>query len=203
MANSRLCSIPECYKPRYGNGCYCEPHYRRLLKHGDPLGGGTSKGELLRWIHEVALHHVGDECLIWPFGKGGRGYGNLWIDGKMVNAHRYLCQIAHGEPPTPDHEAAHSCGKGHEGCISQEHLSWKTHSENMADKLIHGTHRRGERNAGAKLTEADVLEIRAMKGVETLRKTAERFGVSQEAISAIHRGKKWAWLQAAEQEKAE
>ena len=37
MANSRLCSIPDCGKPVRARG-YCESHYRKLKRSGDPNG---------------------------------------------------------------------------------------------------------------------------------------------------------------------
>lgn len=193
MANSRLCSIDGCGKSHKAKGC-CHAHYLRLLRHGDPLGGGTSKGELLRWIHEVAIHHVGDDCLHWPYGNYGNGYGQFTIHGKKVGAHRYVCELAHGEAPTPDHDAAHSCGKGHEGCIAPDHLEWKTTAENMADKLVHDTHQRGERQWNAKLTEDNAREIIGLKGVESLTSLAARFGVARQTIYNIHAGRTWNWV---------
>lgn len=195
MANSRLCSIPDCGKPLLAKGC-CSAHYWHLRIHGDPLGGGTPKGELLRWVHDVAMHHTGDECLIWPYGKDRYGYGTLVADGKRIVASRYVCELAHGAHPTPNHEAAHSCGNGRNGCVNRNHLSWKTRTENQADRLEHGTHNRGARQGGAKLTEDDAREIIALKGIEMQSKLAERFGVARTTIASIHQGRNWAWLQA-------
>jgi hypothetical protein len=152
MANPRLCSIPDCGKPHKGQG-YCKLHYARLCRHGDPFGGRTPNGEPLRFINEVAMTHTGGECLTWPYANKGSGYGNLWIDGKVVVVSRYICELAHGAPPTPEHEAAHNCGKGHDACIAPGHLEWKTPAENQADRLIHGTHSRGKRCGKAKLEE--------------------------------------------------
>lgn len=194
MANSRLCSIQDCGKKHYGRG-YCCAHWERWNRHGDPLGGRlTFDGEPLRFILEVAMQHTSGECLTWPFSKNEKGYAKIRIDGKHLFVNRYICEIVHGVPPTPDHEAAHSCGKGHEACIAPGHLEWKTHTENMADKLSHGTHNRGERHGNAKLTEAEAREILAMKGVETQYNLAKRFLVSQGAIASIHAGIRWAWL---------
>lgn len=187
------CSILSCEKPHEAKG-YCSAHYWRFRKHGDPLGGRAPYGEVSRFIREVALRHTGDKCLTWPFGKTQRGYGLIWIDGKHVIASRYVCELVHGSPPTPEHDAAHSCGKGHEGCVAPEHLSWKTPVENKADELLHGTRPRGERNGHAKLTEAEAREILALKGVELQRNLAARFGVSRTAVASIHSGRKWTWL---------
>jgi hypothetical protein len=150
----------------------------------------------MRWIHEVAMTYSGRDCLIWPYGKDHGGYGGLNIDRKKVIASRYVCELAHGAPPTPEHEAAHSCGNGRGGCISPGHLIWKTHKENMADKLVHGTHTRGERSARAKLTENEVLTILSLKGEVSQSKLAKRFGVSPQSISSIHVGRRWAAISA-------
>lgn len=194
MAKSNsICSIPDCGKKALTKG-FCANHYYRLRRYGDPLGGGTSHGEPLRFIHEVALKHEGDECLPWPFSKSGAGRGQIWVGDVKHVTPRYVCELIHGAPPTPEHEAAHSCGKGHEGCISPHHLSWKTTSENHADKLIHGTHLRGERSGTAKLTEDQAREILRLKGVKSQYELAKQFGVRQPSISRIHQGKRWAHL---------
>lgn len=48
---------------------------------------------------------------------------------------RHMCKLKNGDPPTPDHEAAHSCGNGKHGCINPNHLRWATDAENMADTV--------------------------------------------------------------------
>jgi hypothetical protein len=164
------------------------------MRHGDPLGGRVPYGEPMRWIHEVALLHTAEGCLPWPFGKSANGYGVVKVGGETVLVHRYVCELAHGAAPTPGHEAAHSCGKGHEGCTAPGHLEWKTPTQNQADRLEHGTHSRGERSARAKLTEDDVRIIISLKGAETRVSLAARFGVSQQAIYRIQIGRTWAWL---------
>lgn len=190
---TNLCSI--CEKPARTRG-YCSAHYTRLRRHGDPLGGRTSPGDPLRFIKEIALNHTSKQCLTWPFCKNRDGYGQLWIEGKLAIASRYVCELAHGAPPTPEHQSAHSCGKGHEGCIAPGHLDWKTRAENMADTLEHGTRKRGESHVLAKLTEVDVREILTMKG-ERQCKLAARFGVTPQTVSSIQSGKSWAWVEGA------
>lgn len=36
----RVCKIDECSMPHHGHG-YCDKHYERFVKYGDPLGGGV------------------------------------------------------------------------------------------------------------------------------------------------------------------
>jgi hypothetical protein len=102
-----------------------------------------------------------------------------------------VCETVHGPAPTAKHEAAHSCGNGHLGCVSPHHLSWKTPIENAADKLNHGTNPNGENNGQSKLTAENVSSIRQLAGILAQRKIAERFGVSQSAVSLIVSGRNW------------
>lgn len=194
----KACSIEGCngnsHRSAHGSGGLCCAHYQRRKRLGDALAGGTMHGDLMRFAVEEALPYGGKDCLIWPFSRDGKGYGRLKIDGVSVAAHRYICKMAHGTPPTPEHEAAHSCGKGHLGCVNPNHLSWKTRPGNFADKLTHGTHNRGERHPLAKITEEVAREIISLKGKETQASVANRFGLAQTTVSQIQRGARWGWV---------
>lgn len=155
---------------------------------------GTISGEARRFYSEVVITYDGDDCLIWPYTRDAKGYGRMKVDGRMALVSRRVCEEANGTPPTPSHEAAHSCGNGKFGCVTKRHLSWKTRAENCADKIIHGTHDRGERNSQAKITESQAREILALKGRGTQRSIAERFGIARRTVTQIQSGKRWAWL---------
>jgi len=195
MANPRLCLIPDCGKPHYGRG-WCNAHYQRWWVHGDPLAGSTPKGEPARYLYEEVLTYNGDECLAWPFARDGSGYGQIRLDSKTYTVSRLVCEATHGAPRTPNLDAAHSCGKGHLGCVTKGHLSWKSRRENVADMVVHGTISRGSKH-GSKLTEADVLVIRSLRGELTVTALAQQFGVAPSVIHNIQTGKRWAWLKAA------
>ena len=140
------------------------------------------------------LNHVdyqGDDCLRWPFSRDQHGRGNLRANGRGWWAHRLMCTLAHGEPPTPKHTAAHECGKGHEGCVNPRHLRWKTQKENLADCARHGTLARHRYGPGGKLTAAMAQEIRDARGKVTQRRLAAIYGVSEGAINDIWRGRTW------------
>lgn len=135
------------------------------------------------------MNYDGDECLEWPFATM-RGYAKL---NRKV-ASRTLCERIHGPPPTPKHEAAHSCGRGDLKCITKRHISWKTRKENLADMVEHGTVRRGARATGSVLKPEDIPQIRALCGVIPQTEIALMFGTSQNNVSNIKRGKSWTWL---------
>ena len=150
-------------------------------------------GEAVDYLDNVVMHHNNDECLFWSFSRS-RGAAMIYIDGHNARVARIVCERTHGPAPTPGHEAAHSCGNDHLGCVSPKHLRWATPSENNQDKLSHGTHNRGERHNLAKLTEADVREIRRLRGTASRAEIAERFGVSVATVKGIYSGHTWGWL---------
>lgn len=194
----KACSVEGCngnsHYSKLGVGGLCNKHYKRLLRHGAPELGRTPQGEPHDYFLNVVLPYEGGDCLVWPYGTNGAGYGQVTIDGVRCYVHRLSCEEENGPPPSPDHEAAHSCGKGHLGCVSRKHLSWKTSAGNKADMVAHGTRNRGERHGQSKLTEESVKEILRLKGVETQEVIAKRFGVAQTTVSHVMRGDSWAWL---------
>jgi hypothetical protein len=135
--------------------------------------------------------HRGDECLIWPFARLGNGYGAVRKNAKVQAASRVMCEESHGAPPLGVHQAAHSCNAGHLGCVNPEHLSWKTPTENAADKIAHGTYHKGQTHPHAKLTDDQVRYVRAMTGKKSQRLLAIELSVSQPLISMVQRNHIW------------
>lgn len=150
------------------------------------------KQEITRaWLFEHASYS-GESCLPWPFSVDSRnGRGRVFFDDKGQWAHRVMCRIAHGEPPTPTHNAAHSCGKGHEGRVNPRHLSWKTPQENTLDMRLHGTVPRRPGCSRYKLTMEKAEQIRALAGTKTQSELAEMFGVAWQNIGRILRNQAW------------
>lgn len=192
---SKSCIIDGCAKPAKKRD-YCVSHYARWLRNGDPLGGRITPGTTLQWVKDVALAYEGDECLIWPFGQDGAGYGSMHIEGKHIRASRFICIQVNGEPPDPTFHAAHSCGKGGEGCVTKRHLRWASPQENAMDKFDHGTLSRGENVPNSKLTADIVSVVRAIPEEKiSHQELADRFNVSREQIRRIRKGTTWTWLQ--------
>lgn len=104
-----------------------------------------------------------------------------------------VCEAFHGEKPD-GMECCHNNGNPTDNRAIN--LRWDTRSGNHADKLIHGTHSRGEKHGESKLTKKDVLKIKklASSGLSQ-RKIAKTFSISQQHVSRLVNGKRWEWLE--------
>lgn len=197
MANTRIrptCTVPGCDAPHRGLG-YCWKHYQRWRNNGtielnrrEPVPAEEQE----QFLRDLVAGEWPKECVKWPYSRTAKGYGVATVEGVRIAAHRGCCKIAHGEPPTPEHQAAHSCGKGHEGCINPGHLRWATPVENAADMKLHGTAPVGAANPAATMDEALVREIYALKGIVPQPEIARRYGIPQPTVSDIMRGNAWA-----------
>lgn len=190
----KLCAIDGCGGKRYARGL-CGKHHVRWKKHGDPLAGRTPNGDGLKFLQDNK-DYVGDGCIFWPYGNGKDGRGHVYINKRRVRAHVAMLEITAGPKPSPEHECAHSCGQGHKGCVAPNHLRWATRSENIRDRIEHGTSNRGERCAKAKITEAQVREIRELiKAGISQSEIAKLYCISQTNVSYIKNRVNWAWLE--------
>lgn len=145
------------------------------------------KSACKEWLDD-RVGHKSDDCLIWPF-SSARGYGHFAVNRKLVYAHRYMCELVNGPPPTPKHQASHSCGNGHKGCVSPKHLSWKTQSGNQLDRRLHGTANRNTYGRGGKLSSAQVERMRSLAGSKTHDELAEMFDTARTNVQLIVSGK--------------
>lgn len=182
------CTVEGCGFPHQAKG-YCQNHYRSFKDRGDPLAAKrrkTATGEPLDYLTNVACLYDGDDCLKWPYATGSNGYGRIRFEGMDQMPHRLVCMFVYGPPPEGT-EAAHSCGKGHEGCVNPNHLRWDTKLSNNQDKFVHGT-------AARKLSPDHVRAIRVMEPLMSQDRIAELTGVSQSTVSAILRRSIWGWL---------
>lgn len=131
------CTVPGCDRKQWAKGM-CGRHYMLNKRNGSPLVQvKTSDGALLKWLMDVAWPYDGNECLSWPFATAGHGYGQVKVGKTHYGAHRLICEWENGDPPSPEHQAAHSCGNGHKGCVTKAHLSWKLPKENSQDRILH------------------------------------------------------------------
>ena len=129
-----------------------------------------------------------DACWEWTGSRTHAGYGQSRWYGKQRTVHSIVCELTHGPKPTPKHQVAHSCGV--RACCNPRHLRWATASENQMDRVLHGTHNRGERQGQSKLTTDQVREIRAQPH-RLQRDLAAEYGVTDRTIGDIQRREIW------------
>ncbi len=192
---NRRCSFEYCFTDTIADRDLCLYH-RAQEATGSPLGIEPLASRM--WLIEVASgwDPGRDEhgCIVWPFqrNQGGYGVSSRVIDGRRTgtNASRLLCEFVNGSPPSSDWHAAHTCGRGKQGCVTPEHLTWKTAKDNNADKAKHGTSSHGSRNNKAKLTEDQVWAILGDKRPET--EIVADYPIGLPALRAIKKGQTWA-----------
>lgn len=150
----------------------------------EPMSTNRGDGEAFAWI-SGHLNYKGDDCLIWPFSIIQSGYGQLGYMGEIWRANRLMCTLVHGEPPTPFHEAAHSCHN--RACVNPNHLSWLTKSENQIARRENGTANDAYWGSGGKLTEAQRTEIKALKNEMTTIAIGKLYDITPQYVTYLHK----------------
>jgi hypothetical protein len=136
---------------------------------------------------------VGD-CIEWQGAiSSSTGYGKTKFRGQSMDTHRAVWVAAHGAIPSGLF-VMHSCDN--RKCVSLDHLSLGTHSDNMKDAGRKGrlslSAAYGERASNAALSTADVISIRErLARGETTVSIARDYPVTYSAISKIKRGIRW------------
>lgn len=185
-----VCAVAGCFNPvRHKN--LCNAHYLRLLRKGTTDLSRTANGLPLKFLKEALQHKDKKKCLIWPYAKNKKGYGQIHRKGRPRLAHRIVCRAVNGKPPLNKPNACHSCGNGYGGCINPHHTYWGSDRENELDKKIHGTDNVGSRHGMAKLTEQQVIKILKLINQHTDKQLAKKFSVSNRTINSIRLGKSW------------
>lgn len=107
-----------------------------------------------------------------------------------MRAHRWIYERQFGELRF-DQVVRHLCNN--RACVNPIHLQVGTRADNAADMVIMGRSIKGEDKPGAKLSEADVHEIRRLWFDELIsrRELGKRFGVSDGLIGGIVNGRYW------------
>ncbi len=126
------------------------------------------------------------ECLEWTGGCFNTGYGQTKVNGKTWLTHRLALHLEGID--TTGHYVLHSCDN--RLCCNPDHLRTGTAAENSADMTSRGRQTRGTKVNTAKLTEQDVIEIRAITGMSQVA-IAERYGVTDMNINYIINRKSW------------
>lgn len=140
-----------------------------------------------------------DECWEWEGCVNSTGYGNVVWHGKCYTTHRVAAWLSGmvATPQRPKHSRTpthvlHKCDN--RKCCNPNHFFLGTFTDNMRDayKKKRKVQPKGEAHSNAKLTNAQAEEIRRKykEGAYQVP-LAKEYGVSQQVISLIVRGKSY------------
>jgi hypothetical protein len=79
-------------------------------------------------------------------------------------------------------------------CVRPDHLETGTYQDNSDDMVVRGRSARGEKAGRVKLTDTQVLEIRAKRPTTTLMSLAKEYGVARSTINNVVQGRIWKHL---------
>lgn len=109
--------------------------------------------------------------------------------GGYIRRHVIVCEAYHGERP-PGGVVRHRNGIA--GDDRQDNLQWGSQADNCQDTIDHGRTTTGEKNSQHKITEEDVLEIRARAATgETQGAIGADYGLRQGSVSSIVNRQTW------------
>lgn len=181
-----ICAVEGCERRVLARG-FCNSHYKRLMRHGDPQGGGAPRGRELetRFWGRVAQ---GEGCWIWQGATIPRGYGMVRAGGRMQLSHRVAWMLTNGDPG--ESQVLHTCDV--RLCVNPDHLYLGDHAQNMRDRNERGRTQRGERHVAAKLTEEDVRSVRARAAAgESHASIAADFGLQPCSVWSVVARRTW------------
>lgn len=135
-------------------------------------------------------------CILSKYATTADGHAKVGIAGSSTGHHRLAYCAAHKLPMTAiaGKVVRHTCDTPN--CINPAHLVLGTALDNVKDRVDRGRSAKGSSHGSAKLTEDQVLLIRARK-FGSSRSIAAEFGVSHTQIQQIQRGTKWAYIEVA------
>ena len=125
----KICKIEGCTSKVDARG-WCSKHYQRWKAHGDPnkiLKPQYDSPEE-RW--DAWTEWQGD-CLVWVGAKDAYGYGQIWVSGKLLGAHRYAWERENG--PIPEGKVIDHKDHCDTRCCNVKHLRLATKAENNSN----------------------------------------------------------------------
>jgi hypothetical protein len=133
-----------------------------------------------------------DACWLWVAGSSRRGYGVISWRGRTMPASRIAYEMAFGTIP-PGLYVCHNCPDGdNPACVNPAHLFLGTHLQNERDKDAKGRRPKGEACVRAKLSEADVIEMRKARAAGALcGDLAVRYGIKRGTVGEICNHRSW------------
>lgn len=181
----------------------CATHLSRWTRKGDvgPAGllkspDGASKIERLTtigWSEIVRRDDLG-ACWEWRGSRYPNGYGAVSTpEGGVQGVHRSSYEVFVGSIPA-GMLVCHKCDN--RICLNPAHFFLGTHADNTADMTAKGRDMHGVKSITAKLTEKQVIEIRARAAAGGIfqRELAAKYGVSRATIGRVLSGQSFRFV---------
>ncbi len=131
-------------------------------------------------------------CWPWLGGVDRDGYGYFHISRQKQRANRVAFSLS-GKDAGAAPLLRHTCGDA--ACVNPGHLVPGTDLENAQDREAMGRTARGERNARAKITEAQAVDIlRRYTSGQNRRTIAAAIGLDYRTVSDICGRRRWRHL---------
>lgn len=161
---------------------------RRRKVNAQPHPDYTDAVNVTRFWALVDIRKA-DEC--WPWkGAISKGYGEFSFRGRIRPAHELALSFAIGEKRADGLDTCHSCDNP--PCVNPAHLRFGTRQSNVDEMVERGRNARGESSPSAKLTTAQVVEIRSRRAMGARQKDlALQYGISAAYVSEIVNGLVW------------
>lgn len=172
------CICAGCTYPARARGL-CSAHYQRWRT-------GRAMEEPIRQTVRLPFWERVNKtgpCWLWTGPTDRDGYG---LCGKADRAHRRSWREASGPIPQ-GMVVCHQCDN--RLCVRPDHLFLGTQSDNVADMVSKQRQIRGERVGGSKMTESDVLAIRADSRTSVV--IAAEYGLHHSTVLDIKNRHTW------------
>ncbi len=178
-----FCGKPLIFSSGHPHKIYCDRQCWRDLCKTRLIGRFWSR------VHKTR------GCWLWTALKNPKGYGLFPVRARerCVLAHRFSWELGKGR--IPDGMCVlHHCDV--RNCVRPSHLFLGTQTDNLRDMYEKGRHPKGEDRGHAKLTNAQVLEMRARYAAGGIRQKdlAKDYGIVQATVSFIVRHVTWTHL---------
>lgn len=214
----RTCSLGDG-KPVHHRG-WCNGHYKRWWRYGDPLGFPeppppppfSHHGKAEEWRPVAGYEGLYDVSslgrvrslrrsstsgrVLKPWVQAGYGYLAVKLSCNSVQAtklvHKLVAEAFIG--PCPEgQQVRHGPNGKLDNRASQ--LCYGTPKDDGQDRVRDGSSRKGVKSHMAKLTDADVIEIRRRRATGELQRTiAASYDITASLVSMIVNGKIWRHL---------
>jgi hypothetical protein len=186
-----MCSNPICFDTDcqviYGY-CHCGCGELTQIAKYSKKQSGWIKGIHRKYVRghgtriDTSKAYIVDEatgCWIWIRGKNKDGYGQITVNGKSMDAHKYFYVKKYG--PVPKGKELDHFVCQNRACCNPDHVEPVTDAENV------------QRGKSAKVTKQRVICIRVLYATKKFRQSdlSELFGVCQVQIGRIVNKESW------------